>query len=204
MKKAIFLLFAIWGVVAMSCHDVKVGYLTTENAAYDPDTMVVKHKLYVDSVENPEWDRQYPVAELTYAILGYKSPEECLEIAFGITHYTYSNDYIRWKLDMPWLSTKIQGVLGTQPMYMEIKDVVSESGDEAGAAAMRELLTVRGDGMLILPIDVSSIPVGRYKVSLNIYNEGYSQNVENVFTIIVIEEKKEPIEIPEYDEDEEE
>lgn len=195
MKKVIFLLFAVWGVVAVSCHDVKVGYLTTENAAYDPDTLIVKHTLYIDSVKNPKWDELYPIALISYELSGYNSPEECLELMFGVKQYTYSNDYLRWKLDMPWLSTKIQGVLGTQPMYIEIKDVVSESGDEAGAAAMRKLLTVRGDGMFTLPLEISSIPVGRYKISLNIHNEGYSQDVNDVFTIIVIDKLDEPIEI---------
>ena len=201
MKKITFLLLATWGVVAMSCHDVKVGYLTTENAAYDPDTMIVKHALYVDSVLNPEWERLYPTAEMLYEILGYNSPEEALEDLYGVTQYTYTEDYLRWKLDMPWLSTKIQGVLGTQPMYMEIKNVVSESGDEAGATAMQELLTVRGDGMFTLPLETSSIPVGRYKISLTIYNEGYSQDVNDVFTIIVIDKFEEPIEIPTDDEE---
>ena len=195
------MLLAVWGIMAMGCHEVKVGYLTTENAAYEPDTMIVKHELYVDSVLNPDWEKQYPMAELIYDILGYNSPEEALEDLYGITQYTYTEDYLRWKLDMPWLSTKIQGVLGTQPMYVEIENVVSESGDETGAAAMRELLTVRGDGMFNLPLNVSSIPVGRYKISLNIYNEGYSQDVNDVFTIIVVNKLNEPIKTPNNDEE---
>ena len=52
---------------------------------------------------------------------------------------------------------------------------------------MKKLLTVRGNGMFKLPLDISSIPVGRYMISLNIYNEGYSHDVDDCFTIIVVE-----------------
>lgn len=146
--------------------------------------MVVKRELEVDSVKNPQWDMYLSIVNSSslWLILGYATPEECVEGLYNIKQWEYSEDYDRYKLDIPWLSTKIQGVKGTQQVHVEIKEVKSGDGD---AEAMSALLTVRGDGMLKLPLNITSIPVGRYVVSLNIYNEGYSHDVDDVFTIIV-------------------
>jgi lipoprotein len=182
MKNIILLIGIFVGIWMMSCHDITVGYLSTENAGYDPDTMVVRQALKTDSVKNSQWEMYLDIAQDMWEIMGYNSPEECVEYVWGITEYTYEEDYDRWRFQIPWLSTKLQGVNGTQQVYMRIKDVTSDRGN---AEAMLKVLSVRGDGMLRLPTDVSSIPEGRYVVSLNIYNEGYSQDVNDVFTIIV-------------------
>lgn len=39
MKQIIFILFCVF--LWYSCHDMKVGYLETENARYQPDTMLI-------------------------------------------------------------------------------------------------------------------------------------------------------------------
>lgn len=182
MRNVILLMGIFVGIWMMSCHDITVGYLSTENAGYDPDTMVVRQVLKIDSVKNPQWDIFLDIAQDMWQGMGYNSPEECVEDIWKITEYTYEEDYDRWRFQLPWLSTKLQGVKGTQPIYMQIKDVKSDRGD---AEAMLKVLTVRGDGMLKLPTDVNSIPVGRYVVSLNVYNEGYSRDVNDIFTIIV-------------------
>ncbi|MDY4042777.1 MAG: hypothetical protein SOY65_03100 [Marinifilaceae bacterium] len=187
MKKILTLLTIFAGIYLAGCHDVTVGYLDTEEAGYDPDTMHVRRTLVVDSVKNPLYDVYYQMAESFYKDFGYNTVEECLNEMYGIKEYTYSADYVRWKTDMPWLSTKIQGVIGTEPMYIEIKDVTSSEG-EAAADAMRAVINVRGDGMISVPLDVSSIPLGTYEVSLTVYNEGYSKDLDDIFTIYVDEE----------------
>jgi len=186
MKNIILLAGVFFSVWMISCHEITVGYLTTENAGYDPDSLIVKHVLNIDSTENVEFGDRLLTVKLTglWQILGYVSPEQCVEELYGLTRWDYTEDYERLKLDIPWLSTKIQGVKGTQQIYMQIKDVKSDTGNPE---AMKKLLSVRGDGMFKLPLDVSSIPVGRYVISLNIYNEGYSHDVDDCFTIIVVE-----------------
>lgn len=184
MKRLLILIGLLVGMFSISCHDVTVGYLDTGNAGYDPDSMVVKKVLDVDSVRNPDYDTYWSMAEMFYQSFGYNTVQECYDDMFGFPKYDYSEDYYRWRLDIPWLSTKIQGVKGTQPLYVEIKDVTSADGE---ADALRQVLTVRGDGMLTVPLDVSAIPNGRYEISLRIYNEGYSNDVDKVFTIIVVD-----------------
>lgn len=50
MKQIIILLTLIIGIVANSCHKTIVGYLITENASYNPDTM------YIRKTPDPELD----------------------------------------------------------------------------------------------------------------------------------------------------
>lgn len=83
----------------------------------------------------------------------------------------------------PWVSPKMQGVIGTSPIYFEIAGVESTDGDPE---MFRSLLTIRGGGRMEFPL-VSDIPVGEYRISVRICNEGHSRILENAFTFIVKE-----------------
>ncbi|WP_065220426.1 MULTISPECIES: hypothetical protein [Butyricimonas] len=174
MKKVILSVVGLLGLLSVGCHDVAVGYLRTEEASYVPDSMIVKRVLDNDpGVENPMWS--FYLNDLKFKPIDI--------IRMGIKErINTGEDYERDRLQLPWLSTKIQGIKGTMPIHVQVKKITSENGDPE---EMLKLLTVRGDGMLILPTDVFSIPEGRYKISLNFCNEGYSKDVENIFTIIV-------------------
>lgn len=50
MKQILILLIIIVGALAVGCHETTVGYLITENASYDPDTM------YIRKTPDPELD----------------------------------------------------------------------------------------------------------------------------------------------------
>lgn len=82
----------------------------------------------------------------------------------------------------PWVTPKIQGVIGTEPLFYEIERVRASEG--ADAEMFRHLLTIRGGGRMEFPL-ISDIPKGRYLVSVRIYNEGYSAVVRDAFTFIV-------------------
>lgn len=84
--------------------------------------------------------------------------------------------------EAPWVTTKIQGVLGTPPINYRIANVTATEGGDAGL--FREELTIRGGGTMLVPL-VPRAPQGRYKVSIEIYNEGYTQIKENAFTFII-------------------
>ena len=90
-------------------------------------------------------------------------------------------DYMRDKYNIPWTSTPMEGVDGTAPIYVSVKSVTSNDGDPE---KLKAVLTVKGNGMLNVPCH-HDIPVGRYVISLNLSNEGYSKDVDNCFTIIV-------------------
>ena len=142
MKNVILLLFTVLVLSMIGCQDVTVGYLLTEDASYNPDTLVVK------------------------TVLDDELGEE---------------DYYRSKWGAPWVSTPIEGVEGTIAIYVSIKNITSTSGDPE---KLWKVLSVRGDGPFEIPL-YHDVPAGRYVISLNFRNEGYSKDVNDCFTIIV-------------------
>ena len=142
MKNVILLLFTVLVLSMIGCQDVTVGYLLTEDASYNPDTLVVK------------------------TVLDDELGEE---------------DYYRSKWGAPWESTPIEGVEGTIAIYVSIKNITSTSGDPE---KLWKVLSVRGDGTFEIPL-YHDVPAGRYVISLNFRNEGYSKDVNDCFTIIV-------------------
>ena len=70
MKTFILLLGILAGISMASCHDITVGYLSTENASYDPDTLEIRRELMVDSTKNPLWERYWEWAESDYLVFG--------------------------------------------------------------------------------------------------------------------------------------
>lgn len=83
----------------------------------------------------------------------------------------------------PWVSPKMQGVIGTNPIRYEIAGIESADGD---AEMFRSLLTVRGGGRMEFPL-VSDITPGEYRISIRVSNEGHSRVLENIFTFNVKE-----------------
>ena len=142
MKNVILLLFTVLVLSMIGCQDVTVGYLLTEDASYNPDTLVVK------------------------TVLDDELGEE---------------DYYRSKWGAPWVSTPIEGVEGTIAIYVSIKNITSTSGDPE---KLWKVLSVRGDGTFEITL-YHDVPAGRYVISLNFRNEGYSKDVNDCFTIIV-------------------
>ena len=109
---------------------------------------------------------------------GY-TPEYCVQN--GIYPTIGGDEYKRDKYGWPWTSTPIEGVEGTRPIFVSIKSITTELGN---AEKMWEVLKVSGDGTFSMPV-YSDVPVGRYRISLTFTNEGYTQDVNDCFTIIV-------------------
>lgn len=175
MRNIFLFMVIVAGFSGMTaCHDVTVGFLLTEDAGYDPDSLVVRRVLDVEEREmvNPQWEEMSQ----------WYTPEQLDEMGIPYKIIGPGPDYDRQRLGLPWASTTIQGVDGTQQIYVSIAKIDTETG---GAQAMQKLLTVRGDGTFQLPADVSSVPAGRYRISLNFRNEGYSKDVNDCFTVIV-------------------
>ena len=170
MKKIIFILFGILGIF-VACQDVTPGYLSTEFAGYTMDSMVVKKELDLTPPEpNPDYEM--------YLEYGY-TPEYL--VSNGIYPTIGGDEYKRDKYGWPWTSTPIEGVEGTQPIYVSIKDIKTDVGD---VELMRKYLKVSGNGTFTLPV-YTDIPIGRYVISLTFTNEGYTRDVDDCFTIIV-------------------
>lgn len=80
--KRIFLLLSVVILGFIGCHDVTVGYLVTENASYDPDTLVIR------KTPDPKLDRiriQYNSPWVNTKIQGYEGTQQ---INFAIESVT--------------------------------------------------------------------------------------------------------------------
>lgn len=82
----------------------------------------------------------------------------------------------------PWVSPKMQGVIGTNPLLYGIEEVRASEG--GNAELFKHLLRIRGGGRMEYPL-ISDTPPAEYTVSVRVYNEGYSQVVKDAFTFVV-------------------
>ena len=162
----------------MSCHDVEIGYLITEYASYEVDSMVIRKELDTTPPvwgPNPEWQM--------YIDMGFL-PEDIPLFFPGVEPETWvggGEDYFRVKNNQPWTSSPIEGIEGTAPIWVKVKSAKSEDGD---ISKLLEVATVRGNGVIEVPLE-NEIPIGRYLISLTFWNEGWTKDLEDCFTIIV-------------------
>lgn len=125
-------------LIHTSCHDVKVGFLQSENAIYIPDSMVVKSAL---------------------------DPTE---------------DAHRIQFQIPWQSTSIEGIQGTMPIRYSIRSIESDNGY---TDANSQISVVR-KGVFEIPWN-HTLPSGKYIINLRISNEGYTHDLDSIYTIII-------------------
>lgn len=81
-----------------------------------------------------------------------------------------------------WVSAPLQGYDGTQPVFITIHGVKAEDGGDV-ALFLKETV-LRGDGTFAIPVD-NAIPLGRYRVSLELRNKDYSDVLDTIFTVVV-------------------
>ena len=102
----------------------------------------------------------------------------------------------RYNDHRPWVSYRIQGVAGTNPINYELADVKATEGGDAEkfkALAQKGLLKVDGGMIVLMHEGVAELPnSGRYTLSLRVYNDGHSQTIDDVYTIIVGVDEPEP------------
>lgn len=95
----------------------------------------------------------------------------------------------RYNDHRPWVSYRIQGVAGTNPINYELADVKATEGGDAEkfkALAQKGLLKVDGGMIVLMHEGVAQLPnSGRYTLSLRVYNDGHSKTIDDVYTIIV-------------------
>ena len=102
----------------------------------------------------------------------------------------------RYNDHRPWVSYRIQGVAGTNPINFELADVKATEGGDAEkfkALAQKGLLKVDGGMIVLMHEGVAELPnSGRYTLSLRVYNDGHSQTISDVYNIIVGVDEPEP------------
>lgn len=94
----------------------------------------------------------------------------------------------------PFTSLRIQGVAGTMPINYEFVDVqATEGGDaESFRQCVREgSVRVAGGIMQMFPKACRQLPVGRYTISLRVYNEDHEERLKDIFTFVVKQKQEE-------------
>ena len=176
-KMAIILILLLVGFY--NCQDVTVGYLITEDASYTVDSLVIKKELHIE----PPYEVPNPIYYDLLENWGMTPAQLAARGIYPTKLEGGGEDYLRHKQNIPWVSTSIEGIDGTQPVRVSIKDIRTLVG-KATFDEIRQYVSVRGDGTFSIPID-HDIPVGRYLVSLTVSNEGYIKDIDDCFTIIV-------------------
>ncbi len=82
------------------------------------------------------------------------------------------------EFQIPWQSTSIEGVQGTAPIHYSIKSINSAHPEVA------DQFTMQGKGIIELPWN-HTVPPGRYVIDIRVSNEGYTYDLDSVFTVVV-------------------
>lgn len=119
-------------------------------------------------------EASYAVDELTVIRLDTVTPENNAAL------YQLYKDRI--DNQAPWVTSAVEGVLGTEPMHYFVDGVkVIGKGD---AAVFAREISIMGGGRLLFPFSYAS-PNGLYVISVRIENEGYSRVLEDAFYISI-------------------
>lgn len=129
----------------------------------------------VKEAENNVWEATQAINKVIVD-LGFNTERELIN---QIERHQNTLDY-----KIPWVTSPIDGVLGTEPLMYSIAEVSNE--DAAKAELFRKSLTIMGGGRMYVEQNLEA-PAGVYKVSILIENEGQSALLKDVFTFIVEE-----------------
>ncbi len=90
------------------------------------------------------------------------------------------DDARREQFQIPWQSTKIEGVQGTMPVRYEIYKINNNELDRD----LQDQFEIKDGGIVELPWN-HSVPEGRYVISVKISNEGHVEVLDSIFTVVV-------------------
>lgn len=88
----------------------------------------------------------------------------------------------RIKFGIPWVTSGIEGIQGTEPLIYEIVEVGNENAENA--ARFAGYLTIIGTGKMCLEQDFD-VPDGDYVVTVKVSNEGRTRVFPKAFTFVV-------------------
>lgn len=95
---------------------------------------------------------------------------------------------------LPYVSSEIDGVLGTEILYFRVVNVKSDNSENA--AKFMDYVEVKGHGQVSVKYN-PEVPAGTYLLTLEVENEGRSKIIEDVFTVILKDVPEEaPIPMP--------
>lgn len=151
------------------CEDT-IGFLDTEYAAYDPEVFVVRNFPLFQEEQGWSLDEFWDLRET----LPRELEETYLE--------EWSDNSRHYERETDWITTNLQGIAGTYPIYVTLHDVTSPTGGDT--ELFKSLVKMRGDGTLELPANV--LPEGTYVLSMKVENKDHISIVPECFTVQVI------------------
>lgn len=138
----------------------------------------------------PERDRLIRLANVAeMALQAMEKEMDDLGAQMGIPSVTDLEDRIeelerRVKFNIPWTTSTIEGVLGTEPLNYEVVGVRNDAHPDA-AVAFLSYVTMLGGGRVCVQQEVN-VPAGEYVLTIRVWNEGRSCTLQDAFTFIVI------------------
>lgn len=163
--------FVIMLFGAFACDDT-VGFLDTDYAAYDPDVFVVRNQPLFQEEQGWTLDEFWDL-------------RETLPIEQNDMYINEWSEHSRhYEREADWITTNLQGVTGTYPIYVTLHTVVSPTG--GNVELFKSLVRMRGDGTFELP--ANKLPSGTYILSVKVENEDHVSIVSDCFTVQVIGE----------------
>ena len=81
-----------------------------------------------------------------------------------------------------WVTNPMEGVEGTQPIIYQLERVKDANGKDV--TDLFKHTEVRGGGAVDIPYD-HKLPIGEYKLTIKIWNEGYDKILEDILSIKV-------------------
>ena len=197
--------------VLASCEKEHTGYLFTENARFPIDNLtLLRQESYQNAVNRLETQLGSYTGEIADSLATLQVLEEKENELMKEAHQQVvkkNQDKIaslceeqglenpisvkeeleklkkQFGSDIPWTTSCIEQLLGTEPIIYTLESLRSDQGEEA-AADFARYLTVIGGGRMYVDTKVNS-PAGKYIVSLRVSNDGYSVVLPDIFTFIL-------------------
>ena len=132
-------------------------------------------------------DEKYGVTDLQSELDELSSQLNNLAATMGIESLEIlKKDIEEWqnkvKYKFPYVSSEIDGVLGTDILYFRVINVKSENA--GNSAKFMDNVEVKGHGQISVNYN-PDVPVGTYLLTLEVKNEGRTKIIEDVFTVII-------------------
>ena len=94
--------------------------------------------------------------------------------------------------NLPFVSTRIQGVAGTNPINYELSGVKADSQEnvELFMKLYKEgKISVIGGLIVVTQEATKQLPNGRYRLSLKVYNQDHQAVLEDIFKVVVTDDE---------------
>ena len=158
-------------------YEIEAGTATDEMRAEYDRLMEEREGINAEirKLENERWDKRDELKRIAEE-LGFDS---AAQITDGVAKLENTLKY-----NIPWNTSPLGGILGTQPMTYSIGEIKNEKPENA--ELFRKSLLIMGGGIMFVAFDVEA-PAGTYTVSVVVENEGQRAVLEDAFTFILEE-----------------